>query len=38
VALFASATVVVFRLKAEMIPTLLACVAAGIALHFAGEV
>jgi chromate transporter len=37
-ALSAAALVAVFRFKAKMIPTLLACSAAGIALHFAGVV
>ena len=37
-ALSAAALVAVFRFKAGMIPTLLACSAAGIVLHFAGVV
>jgi chromate transporter len=38
VALSAAAVIAVFRFKASMIPTLLACSAAGIVLHFVGAV
>jgi chromate transporter len=38
VALSAAAVIAVFRFKAGMIPTLLACSAAGIVLHFVGAV
>jgi chromate transporter len=37
-ALSVAAIVAIFRFKAGMIPTLLACAAAGIVLHFAGAV
>ena len=37
-ALSAAAVVVIFRFRAGMIPTLLACAAAGVVLHWAGAV
>ncbi len=36
-ALSAAAVIAIFRFKAGMIPTLLACAGAGVALHFLGE-
>jgi len=36
-ALSAAAVIAIFRFKAGMIPALLACAGAGVALHFLGE-